>query len=197
MTVKQIQCLLAYLGYYSGAVDGIWGPLSARATEEFQRAFVGLTADGETDTDTQKALRHAVSYDMFKEDKSAQDIPEGDVWKKVRYWTRAEFGCRCGQYHAPYCDGFPVEPDENLVLLAEDIRTKFGRPGIPTSGIRCQRHNADQPNSAANSRHVRGKALDWFITGVSGEQLLAAIKADGRAVEAYIIEGNIVHMAVA
>ena len=29
MTIKQIQHLLAYLGYYTAAVDGIWGSQSA------------------------------------------------------------------------------------------------------------------------------------------------------------------------
>jgi peptidoglycan hydrolase-like protein with peptidoglycan-binding domain len=36
MTIKQIQHLLAYLGYYTGAVDGIWGTQSASATSRFQ-----------------------------------------------------------------------------------------------------------------------------------------------------------------
>lgn len=45
MTVKQIQCLLAYLGYYKGVVDGCWGEQSYQATQEFQRAY-GLIPDG-------------------------------------------------------------------------------------------------------------------------------------------------------
>lgn len=37
MTLKQKQCLLTYLGYYDGPVDGIWGQQSQKATIDFQR----------------------------------------------------------------------------------------------------------------------------------------------------------------
>ena len=46
MTVKQIQHLLAYLGYYSGTVDGIWGKQSAAAATRFQQDYGGLSVDG-------------------------------------------------------------------------------------------------------------------------------------------------------
>ena len=36
MTTKQIQHLLAYLGYYTAEVDGIWGSQSEAATTRFQ-----------------------------------------------------------------------------------------------------------------------------------------------------------------
>lgn len=45
MTNKQKQCLLAYLGYYNGQIDDIWGEKSKEATENFQRAY-GLKVDG-------------------------------------------------------------------------------------------------------------------------------------------------------
>ena len=32
MTLKQKQALLAYLGYYDGPLDGLWGEKSQRAT---------------------------------------------------------------------------------------------------------------------------------------------------------------------
>ena len=63
MTVKQIQNLLQYLGYYNGIPDGDFGPLSRQAVTDFQRAF-GLTADGDPGPETQKALTHAVAYGM-------------------------------------------------------------------------------------------------------------------------------------
>ena len=37
MTLKQKQALLAYLGYYDGPLDGLWGEKSQRATIDFQR----------------------------------------------------------------------------------------------------------------------------------------------------------------
>lgn len=40
MTVKQIQHLLAYLGYYSGTVDGIWANSQQRLQPGFSRITV-------------------------------------------------------------------------------------------------------------------------------------------------------------
>ena len=45
MDIKQKQHLLAYLGYYTLEVDGIWGDGSKAATEHFQGDY-GLDADG-------------------------------------------------------------------------------------------------------------------------------------------------------
>lgn len=45
MTIKQRQCLLAYLGYYNGRLDGIWGDKSQRTTIDFQNAYMD-SADG-------------------------------------------------------------------------------------------------------------------------------------------------------
>ena len=94
--------------------------------------------------------------------------------------------CRCWEYHEPYCDGFPVEPDQTLVELVDDIRHKAGAPGHRSSGIRCRQHNADS-GGVANSKHMEGKALDFWIEGMSGEQLLALVLADPRTQFAYII----------
>ncbi len=45
VSVRQKQCLLAYLGYYNGVVDSIWGNQSQSAAEAFQRDYQ-LTVDG-------------------------------------------------------------------------------------------------------------------------------------------------------
>lgn len=46
MAVKQIQCLLAYLDYYAGKVDGIAGQLTTTAIKSFQADYDGLKVDG-------------------------------------------------------------------------------------------------------------------------------------------------------
>ena len=51
MTVKQKQWQLWLLGYYDGAIDGIWGVLSAEGTKDLQRCY-GLTVDGVFGGDT-------------------------------------------------------------------------------------------------------------------------------------------------
>ena len=196
MTALQIQAPLTYLGYDPGEVDGLTGKNTRRAVLAFQAAE-GLTADGSPGPLTQAALLDAVANGRFRpEDATTPDDSTGTFWDGIRYWTRDEFRCRCGEYHTPYCNGFPVEPDQTLVELADDVRAHFGRPAHPSSGIRCERHNADQPGAAANSKHKRGKALDFFIEGVSGETLRAYAAADPRCTYAYVISGNYVHVDV-
>ena len=113
MTIKQIQHLLAYLGYYTAAVDGIWGDKSASAAIGFQKDYGNLAVDGIAGEQTQKALKQAVSSGM------PEKKQEDPFWSHIRYWNREEFRCRCG---GKYCQGFPAEPDRNLVELVDDLR---------------------------------------------------------------------------
>ena len=52
MNVKDRQCLLTFLkkadgtSYYTGDVDGIYGRLSRKAIQDFQKDFGGLTVTG-------------------------------------------------------------------------------------------------------------------------------------------------------
>ena len=60
MTVEQIQCLLTYLGYNPGAVDGVNGLKTAAAVLVFQQQE-GLRQDGVPGPETQEALLSAVA----------------------------------------------------------------------------------------------------------------------------------------
>lgn len=186
MTTKQIQHLLAYLGYYSGAVDGIWGSRSTAAVTRFQQDYGGLTIDGKAGEQTQNALKQAVVYDM------PEKAQEDSFWDHIRYWTREEFRCRCG---GKYCNGFPSEPDSTLVELVDDLRADAGKPGHASSGLRCSVWNSQQ-GGVSNSRHLYGKALDFYIEGLTGSQLLSRAQADSRTRYAYIIDGQWVHVDV-
>lgn len=196
----QRQHLLAYLGYYVGAVDGIWGTGSRESAKAFQRDRE-LTPDGYGGPDTDKALLYAV-YNGLEKPKPVEVVtdnnvgdkisPTGTFWDHIRYWSREEFRCRCG---GKYCNGFPAEPNQTLVELVDDIRHKAGRPGIPSSGLRCPTWNSIQ-GGVANSDHCKGKALDFSIEGMSGSQLLSLAQSDYRTRYAYIIDGGWVHVDV-
>lgn len=197
MTYKQRQHLLAYLGYYKMNVDGDWASGSREACKAFQRDR-NITADGYGGPETDKQLRYAVYNDLEKPEPvgDVTDINVGNktgtFWDHIRYWSREEFRCRCG---GKYCNGFPAEPDQILVELVDDIRHKAGRPGIPSSGLRCATWNSIQ-GGVANSNHMKGKALDFFIEGMSGAQLLSMAQVDPRTRYAYIIDGQWVHVDV-
>lgn len=189
MTDKQRQHLLAYLGYYKMNVDGDWGSGSREACKAFQRDRE-LTVDGLGGPDTDKALRYAVYNDLEKTE-PADNVTDNNVghktgtfWDHIRYWSREEFRCRCG---GKYCNGFPAEPDQTLVELVDDLRSRAGRPGHPSSGLRCPTWNTLQ-KGVKTSKHQHGKALDFFIEGLSGQQLLSMALADPRTSYAYQIK---------
>lgn len=189
MNPKQAQCLLTYLGYDTGGVDGIWGEKSRQAAMAFRRSCDLAADDGVLGEAGEKRLLEAVASG------AAPAVSGEDWWKNIRYWSREEFKCRCGEYHAPYCDGYPVEPDRKLVELAEDVRSHFGRPGHRSSGIRCKRHNADS-GGVSNSRHLLGKALDFRIEGQPSARVLAYVQTLPGVRYAYAIDGDYVHMDV-
>ena len=191
MTVKQKQCLLLYLGYYTGAVDGIWGDNSRRATEAFQRDYQ-LTVDGVFGDGTAARIREVVASGELPQ--QPQGTPEmgggADWWGNIRYFKRAEFRCPCGR-----CGGFPVEPSEKLVKLADRVREHFDAPVTVTSGVRCQAHNDELRGSVPNSYHIRGKAMDFCVRGFSASTVLPYVQTLGIHY-AYAIDSNAVHMDV-
>lgn len=186
MTAKQVQNLLQYLGYYSGPVDGILGSRSIAAIRGFQ-AFYGLTVDGIAGEHTQKTLIDAVAGTAVQAEKtepSPAEPEEGDWWEDIRYFKRSEFACKCGR-----CGGFPAEPQEAMVRIADQIRGHFGSPARVISGVRCPAHNK-AVGGKSNSQHMYGEAVDLRVDGVGWSELLAYTKTIPGVRFAYHIEGS-------
>lgn len=184
MTIRQKQHLLGYLGYYSGAVDGIWGNGSREAVIRFQKDH-DLEPDGIVGERTEKRLREAICTEETGEDKG--------FWEEIRYFRRDEFRCTCG---GRGCDGFPAEPRERLVRNAETVRSHFGKAVIVSSGVRCSLRNSELPGSAENSLHLSGRAVDFAVSGVSAQTVLAYVRTLPQVHEAYAIDESYVHMGV-
>ena len=91
MTVMQIQCLLTYLGYSPGAIDGADGKNTQAAIRAFQADY-GLTVDGIPGAATQKMLIGAIAGTAVKVEKPERsDAPKtGTFWDDIRYFTREE-----------------------------------------------------------------------------------------------------------
>ena len=185
MTNAQKQHLLAYLGFYTMEVDGIWGERSRQATEQFQRACME-DADGLFGPETEKKIREVIAS-------GAEPKKQEGFWQEIRFFRREEFRCTCG---GRGCDGFPAEPAEPLVRNAEKARIHFHNAADVSSGVRCALRNSELPGSAANSLHLRGKAMDFRVRGISGEELCAYVRTLPGVEEAYAIDGEFVHMGV-
>ena len=191
MHSAQKQCLLRYLRYYSGAIDGIWGEGSQRATIDFQRAYMDPTeVDGIFGEATEKRILEVIATG---EKPKETILPEmADWWREIKHFTRDEpyISCPCGK-----CGGFPVEPSESLMRLADQVREHFGAPMIPTSTVRCQAHNDSLKGSAKNSFHVKGRAMDFVIRGRAAAEVVAYVQTLD-VHYTYAINANAVHMDV-
>lgn len=149
MTVRQKQLLLAYMGYYVGKIDGSWGELSRTATRCFQRDY-GLTADGVFGSLTEKKILSVIASG---EKPKATPVTG---WKDIRYFTKAEFKCKCGGKH---CNGYPAEIDMTMVGYADEIRHRLRKPLPVNSGLRCRQHNRNV-GGVDSSQHTLGTAVD-------------------------------------
>lgn len=180
MDNKQKQHLLAYLGYYTLAVDGIWGSGSKAATKEFQSDY-DLDPDGDFGPDTEARIKEVI----------ANDETPADFWDGIKHFKREEFKCKCGKY----CDGYPVEMDKTLLRVADRVREHFDQTAIVSSGVRCERHNANV-GGVSGSRHKLGKAMDFRVSGFSAASVLKYVQEQPEIRYSYAIDKNYVHMDV-
>lgn len=184
MTVKQKQHLLAYLDYYVGNIDGVWGTLSETAMNAFKADFKGLDIPNTPENAPEKALKHAVAYDLFKTEPVKEET--GTFWDEIEYFTREEFKCKCG---GKYCNGYPAEPDERMVRIADQLRKNLGVPITIVSGLRCKTWNAIQ-GGVSNSQHMYGEAADIYAKGVSQSRVEQELDKIGGVRYHYAITGS-------
>ena len=177
MTTRQIQCLLEYLGYDPGPIDGVDGANTRDAVKAFQRAE-SLTVDGVAGAQTCKALVGAVADGRVY--KPPDTVP-GDTVETVE--DAAKYLRSDGCYHIPrgvevrltknfmaseiHCQGAGCCTEsvisKRIMDLAQEVRDDLGEPlCIGTaggSGYRCPVHNA-AVKGVWNSLHTISDAVD-------------------------------------
>lgn len=172
MTIFQQQCLLAYLGYSPGAIDGI----SGANTQKAARAF--LEANGLKPEALETGLLEAVG--------------KRDFWNEIRHFTREEFRCKCA---GKYCSGYPAQMREEAVRIADAAREHFGRPAHVVSGLRCPQWNRIQ-GGVENSQHMSGEAIDLRIDGVDAAALQRFVSGQPNHRYSYCINSTNVHFDI-
>ena len=178
MSILQVQCLLAYLDYDPGKIDGLDGANTRKAVKAFQADF-GITADGIAGEATQKALRHAVAYGMPYPGAYKSEATGSKVETDADKYLQAD-GC----YHIPrgvdvqltknfrareiHCQGVGCCTEsvisKRIMDLAQEIRDDLGEPltigSSGGSGYRCKVYNAEVQGAAPNSLHTISEAVD-------------------------------------
>jgi peptidoglycan hydrolase-like protein with peptidoglycan-binding domain len=178
--------------------DGLAGPKTMEALTLFQEAQ-GLPQTGRVDGETWDALMQQVPI----QETPVEPVPEVDTtpedsstivtfWPGIVYFKRDEMRCKCG---GRYCNGFPAEPQQLLMELADRARKHFGAPAHVVSGLRCSRWNQIQ-GGVANSQHMYGEAMDIRIDGVSADTLLAWMKKQPEVRYCYKINSTNVHFDI-
>lgn len=114
------------------------------------------------------------------------------TWCNIKYFSRNEFKCKCG---GRYCNGYPAEPSQVLAKCADQVREYFGAAVNITSGLRCPTHNANE-GGVSNSRHISGKAMDFYVTGKTADEVLAFVKTLPNIRYCYKINSRCIHMDV-
>ena len=186
---KSIEIIKKIQKAVGATVDGFAGAKTKAATAEYQKKH-GLTANGIADEKTCAKITGGSSNPASTT--TANKNTSGTFWDDIKYFDRSEFACKCG---GKYCNGFPVEPHETLVRLADRAREEFGSPATISSGVRCNQHNA-AVGGVSNSKHKKGIAMDISIKGVSGSRLYSWAQKQPEVRYTYIIEGNWVHIDV-
>lgn len=103
--------------------------------------------DGVYGTNTDRALRH------FR-----------NVKKYAPNFKPEEFKCECG---GKYCTGYPSWMKKVELENLQAIRDHYGKPMIVTSGLRCRGWNNAQQGSISQSKHLEGRACDFYMAGVT------------------------------
>ncbi len=232
LSIKQRQTNLQFLNYYKGQIDGIEGTKTKQAYGDFQKDY-GLVVDKiygvKTDAklievikDIQTKIETTVdglvganTIAKCKEYQSRNGLTVDGIcgvntraklnsntattvslnWDDIKYFKKSEFNCPCG------CGLNNI--DLKLVKILDEIREYFGKPMLITCGCRCQKYNDSLVGSIKGSKHVKGKAADIWISGVSKTALLNKCKeyvSNGRATYTYTNESNMkyaVHIDIA
>ena len=201
LTITQRQSNLKFLGYYNGIVDGIELNLTKNAYILFQKDYnltvdgiygfvtddkltsiikeiqskLGTTPDGVVGPNTilkckEYQLYHDLTPDGICGTKTIKKLYSSNLsWDNIMHFKKSEMNCPCCGMN---------NTDLNLMLILEKIREHFGnKPIIITSGCRCKKHNASLTGSASNSKHLYGKAVDFYIKGVSTSDTLNYCKS--------------------
>lgn len=145
-SIENRQKYLKSQGLYNGKIDG-------KENSELKAAYLKLQ---------KKYMRKQDCDGIYGPNTDKVLLNLARVTKRCKNFTLTEFKCECG---GRFCTGYPAYLDTNLLDNIQKVRTKYGQPVTITSGLRCKGYNSELGGSISNSRHMTGKALDFYVPG--------------------------------
>lgn len=147
LSIRTRQTYLSNLGFYKGKINGIEDAATRKAYLALQQKYFTRKADqdGIYGPNTDIVLLNAMR-----------------VKRRTSNFSLEEFKCECG---GKYCTGYPAYLNISLLENIQKVRDKYKKPVTITSGLRCKGYNNSLGGSSSNSRHMLGKALDFYIPG--------------------------------
>ncbi len=140
--------------------------LSIKKRKEYFK-YLGL---GDYDETNIRALQE----DYFLREKDIDGIygPDTDILLRhlvnvVKYtddFQPEEFRCGCG---GRYCSGYPTYMKKHELKHIQAIRSHFNEPMVITCGLRCKPWNARLVGSSNRSKHLEGRAVDFYMKRVT------------------------------
>jgi len=112
--------------------------------------------------------------------------------KDFKNFKYSEIKCKCG---GKYCNGYPVGFSYELMKQLQQIRDHFGKAVIITSAIRCKQHNKNV-QGVEHSKHVEGRAVDFYVKGVSYSTLKKFVNKLPYNQYTYNIDGSVMHHGI-
>lgn len=98
---------------------------------------------------------------MYMEDKD---------WSIISpYFKKEEFACK-------HCGGYGKGIAKSLVIAANHIRARYGKPTYLTSPYRCKEYNDSLTGSVPNSKHIEGLAIDFTFDGINTSEVVEYCK---------------------
>lgn len=79
------------------------------------------------------------------------------------YFSHDEMKCKCG------CEQAPMSP--KFMEMLDELRTRFGRPLIVSSGYRCPAHPIEIKKSKAGA-HASAKAVDLAVERADAHEVM-------------------------
>ena len=192
MTIKEKQRFLKEQGFYTGNIDGKWGPLSKEATRQFQKSQ-HLEIDGKFGPATTKCAL-AIQNGGYKTKTSWKVGPYNFIYKRKNgtedhiYISGDSFLSKNLQLieYTMHIDTlkkhnlnvnrhYNVVLKKSLIIGDQKLRDKVGLPLHINSGYRDSAYNKAIGGSKS-SEHIQGGASDKVIKGMKPKEVQAVIR---------------------